>query len=80
MIVCQSIAQPAVDQEFGRPVKKIAGVALASQVGLLFGAAVWGFTADIIGRKLAFNSSLFICAAFVLIAGGMPDYYSFSTM
>ncbi|KAJ4287804.1 hypothetical protein N0V90_012508 [Kalmusia sp. IMI 367209] len=80
LIVCQSIAQPAVDLEFGRPVQKIAGVALASQIGLLFGAAIWGFTADIIGRKLAFNSSLLICAAFVLIAGGMPDYYSFSTM
>ncbi|OAG01005.1 MFS general substrate transporter [Paraphaeosphaeria sporulosa] len=80
LIVCQSISQPAVDLEFGRPVKQIAGVALASQVGLLAGAAIWGFTADIIGRKLAFNTSLFICAAFVLIAGSMPDYYSFSTM
>jgi MFS family permease len=78
--VCQSIAQPAVDQEFGRPNPQIAGVALASQVGLLVGAAIWGFSADIIGRKLAFNTSLFICAAFVLIAGGMPNYISFSAM
>lgn len=78
--MCNAIAQPAVDREFGRPNKKIAGVALASQVGLLAGAAIWGFTADIIGRKLAFNSSLFICAAFVLIAGGMPNYVSFSAM
>ncbi|KAF2797114.1 MFS general substrate transporter [Melanomma pulvis-pyrius CBS 109.77] len=80
LIVCNAIAQPAVDREFGRPNKKIAGVALASQIGLLVGAALWGFTADIIGRKLAFNSSLFICAAFVLIAGGMPNYISFSAM
>lgn len=79
-MVCQSIAQPAVDQEFGRPNKQIAGVALASQVGLLVGAAVWGFSADIIGRKLAFNTSLFICASFVLIAGGVPNYISFSAM
>ncbi|KIX10422.1 uncharacterized protein Z518_01504 [Rhinocladiella mackenziei CBS 650.93] len=80
LIVCQSIAQPAVSQEFGNPSKHIAGVALASQVGLLVGAAFWGFSADIIGRRLAFNSSLFICAAFVLIAGGMPSYISFSAM
>lgn len=80
LIVCQSIAQPAVDQEYGRPTAKIAGVALASQVGLLVGAAVWGFTADIIGRKLAFNTSLFICAIFVLIGGAMPNYISFATM
>ena len=80
LIVCNAIAQPAVDRQFGRPDKKIAGVALASQIGLLAGAAIWGFTADIIGRKLAFNSSLFICAAFVLIAGGMPNYVSFAAM
>ncbi|KAK9369045.1 putative sugar transporter [Lipomyces kononenkoae] len=80
LIVCQSIAQPAVTQEFGNPSKYIAGVALASQVGLLVGAAFWGFSADVIGRKLAFNSSLFICAAFVIIAGGMPNYISFCAM
>jgi MFS family permease len=69
-----------VTQEFGNPSKHIAGVALASQVGLLVGAAFWGFSADIIGRKTAFNSSLFICAAFVLIAGAMPNYISFCAM
>lgn len=58
----------------------MAGVALASQVGLLVGAALWGFSADVIGRRLAFNSSLFICAVFTLIAGGMPNYISFSAM
>jgi sugar phosphate permease len=80
LIVCQSIAQPAVDREYGRPAKKIAGIALASQVGLLTGAAIWGFTADIIGRKLAFNTSLLLCAIFVLVGGAMPNYISFATM
>ncbi|KAL6243737.1 hypothetical protein RBB50_009170 [Rhinocladiella similis] len=80
LIVCQSIAQPAVAQEFGNPSKHIAGVALASQIGLLVGAAGWGFSADIIGRRAAFNSSLFICAFFVLIAGAMPSYISFCAM
>ncbi|KAL9619885.1 MAG: hypothetical protein Q9160_005532 [Pyrenula sp. 1 TL-2023] len=80
LIVCQSIAQPAVSQEFGSPSKHIKGVALASQVGLLVGAALWGLSADIIGRKIAFNTSLFLCAGFVLIAGGMPNYISFSAM
>jgi hypothetical protein len=80
LVSCQSIAQTAVTQQWGSPTAKIQGVALASQVGLLVGAAVWGFSADIIGRKLAFNTSLFICAAFVLIAGGMPSYISFSAM
>ncbi|KAF2036391.1 putative sugar transporter [Setomelanomma holmii] len=75
-----AVDSPAVDREFGRPNKRFAGVALASQIGLLAGAALWGFSADIIGRKLAFNSSLFICAGFVLIAGGMPNYVSFAAM
>jgi MFS family permease len=69
-----------VTQEFGQPSKYIAGIAMASQVGLLVGAGVWGLSADIIGRRLAFNSSLFICSIFVLIAGAMPSYVSFCAM
>ncbi|PYH98631.1 MFS general substrate transporter [Aspergillus ellipticus CBS 707.79] len=80
LVSCQSIVQSAVTQEFGSPNPRIKGVALASQVGLLVGAAVWGFTADVVGRKWAFNSSLFICAIFVLIAGAMPNYISFCAM
>jgi len=53
---------------------------MASQVGLLVGAVLWGFSADIIGRRLAFNTSLFVCAIFVLIAGAMPSYISFAAM
>ncbi|TAQ89704.1 hypothetical protein B7494_g1991 [Chlorociboria aeruginascens] len=67
LVVCQSIAQPAVEAEFGNPSKHVKGIALASQIGLLVGAVIWGFSADIIGRRLAFNSSLFVCAIFVLI-------------
>ncbi|KAI9658992.1 MAG: hypothetical protein M1821_001952 [Bathelium mastoideum] len=80
LIVCQSIASPAVQQEYGLPSAHIVGIPLASQVGLLVGAGIWGFSADIIGRRLAFNTSLFGCAAFVLIAGGMPNYISFSAI
>ena len=80
LIVCQSISQPAVTQEYGQPSKYIKGVNLASQIGLLVGAVVWGFSADIIGRRLAFNTSLFICAIFVLIGGAMPNYISFAAM
>ncbi|RMZ83164.1 hypothetical protein DV738_g1151, partial [Chaetothyriales sp. CBS 135597] len=80
LVLCQAVTQSAVTQEFGSPSKHIAGVYMASMVGLLVGAGLWGFSADIIGRKIAFNSSLFICALFVLIAGGMPSYVSFSAI
>lgn len=33
-----------------------------------------------IGLKLAFNTSLFICAIFVLLGGAMPSYISFAAM
>ncbi|RFU72742.1 sugar transporter [Trichoderma arundinaceum] len=80
LVVCQSIANPAVEQEYGLPSAHISGIPMASQVGLLVGAGIWGFSADIIGRKLAFNTSLFSCAVFVLIAGGMPSYISFAAI
>ncbi|KAF1814743.1 MFS general substrate transporter [Eremomyces bilateralis CBS 781.70] len=80
LVVNQSIANPAVKREYGQPDKHISGIPLASQVGLLVGAGLWGFTADIIGRKLAFNTSLYSCAIFVLIAGAMPNYISFATL
>lgn len=49
-------------------------------MGLLIGAAFWGYSADIIGRRIAFNTGFFICALFVIIAGGMPNYISFAAM
>ncbi|KAH0598125.1 hypothetical protein MHUMG1_04497 [Metarhizium humberi] len=50
---------------------------MASQIGLLVGAGFWGFSADVIGRKLAFNTSLFSCAALLIFAGGMQSYIHF---
>ncbi|KAL6231706.1 hypothetical protein BDW75DRAFT_243646 [Aspergillus navahoensis] len=80
LVICQSIAQPAVTQELDNPSKHIAGVALASQVGLLVGAAVWGFSAGVINRKLAFNSRAPSSAPHLCCAGGMTIYISFSAM
>ncbi|KAK9334905.1 major facilitator superfamily domain-containing protein [Lipomyces starkeyi] len=79
LIVCQSIAQPQVELQYPRP-NIIRGISVASSVGLFVGAVFWGMGADIIGRRLAFNSSLFICAIFVIIAGAMPSYVSFAAM
>ena len=80
LIVIQSITQMAVTQEFGNPNPRIKGISLASQIGMLVGAAAWGLSADVVGRKFAFNSSLFMIASFVLIAGGMPSYLSYASM
>lgn len=43
---------------------------------MLAGALFWGFGADIIGRKIAFNVSLFICSIFTIAAGAAPSWVS----
>ncbi|KAJ6266806.1 major facilitator superfamily domain-containing protein [Bipolaris maydis] len=49
---------------------------LALYIGLLLGALFWGITADIIGRKWAFNISLVLSSVFTIVAGAAPSYKS----
>jgi MFS family permease len=50
---------------------------MALYTGLLFGALFWGFSADVIGRKIAFNTTLFIAAIATIIAGAGPNWVGF---
>jgi MFS family permease len=43
---------------------------------MLLGALFWGMSADVIGRRFAFNVSLFLCSAFTIIAGAAPNWPS----
>ncbi|KAE8162544.1 major facilitator superfamily domain-containing protein [Aspergillus tamarii] len=52
------------------------GLTIALYVGMLVGALFWGLSADIVGRRLAFNISLFICSAFTIVAGASPNWAS----
>ncbi|KAF8443664.1 MFS general substrate transporter [Boletus edulis BED1] len=47
---------------------------LAQNIGLLVGAAFWGVTSDIWGRRWAFNLTLLITAVFAIAAGASPNY------
>ncbi|KAJ9142886.1 putative MFS transporter [Coniochaeta hoffmannii] len=49
---------------------------IALYTGMLLGALFWGSTADIIGRRFAFNVSLFVCSAFTIVAGAAPSWNS----
>ena len=49
---------------------------IAVYVGLLVGALFWGLTADIVGRRFAFNTSLFICAGACIASGASPSWNS----
>lgn len=52
------------------------GLTIALYVGMLVGALFWGLSADIVGRRLAFNISLFICSVFTIVAGASPNWAS----
>jgi MFS family permease len=43
---------------------------------MLIGALFWGVSGDIIGRRFAFNVSLFLCSAFTIVAGAAPNWVS----
>lgn len=50
------------------------GLTIAAYVGMLIGALFWGLTADIMGRKIAFNVSLLLCSVFAIVAGASPNW------
>ncbi|KAF4552429.1 MFS-type transporter-like protein 4 [Elsinoe fawcettii] len=50
------------------------GLTIAAYVGMLVGALFWGLTADVIGRRFAFNFSLLLCSIFTIVAGASPNW------
>jgi MFS family permease len=56
------------------------GLTIAIYCGMLTGALFWGLFADIIGRRIAFNTTLLICSAACIIAGAMPNWPGLGTM
>ncbi|KAL0578862.1 hypothetical protein V5O48_003142 [Marasmius crinis-equi] len=47
---------------------------LSLYVGLILGASLWGILADLIGRRLSFNITLFLAGVFGVAAGGANDF------
>ena len=54
--------------------KHSAFLSLALIAGLVCGAGFWGLGSDLIGRRLAFNLTLFIAAVFGIAAGAAPNF------
>ncbi|KAK5112879.1 hypothetical protein LTR85_011106 [Meristemomyces frigidus] len=50
------------------------GLTIAAYVGMLVGALFWGLSADVIGRKYAFNISLLLSSVFCIVAGASPNW------
>lgn len=72
ILLLQSITADQAAQEF-RP-SFARGLTVAAYSGMLIGALFWGLSADVIGRKFAFNASLMLCSVFAIIAGSSPNW------
>lgn len=47
---------------------------LGQNIGLLVGAVFWGLGSDVWGRRISFNTTLFILGVFAVAAGGSPTF------
>ncbi|MCJ1224687.1 hypothetical protein MMC12_001332 [Toensbergia leucococca] len=65
-----ALTLPSITQEFGPSVTQVRYTTCALFVGLCLGASFWGIASDVIGRRLAFNATLFIAGVFGLAVGG----------
>ncbi|KAF8442098.1 MFS general substrate transporter [Boletus edulis BED1] len=73
-----AVVLPAVEQELNP--SRVEYAVLAEFAGMIVGATTWGVLADIIGRKVSFNATLFIGGIFGIAAGGGLNFVSFSSL
>ncbi|KAJ5220439.1 Major facilitator superfamily domain general substrate transporter [Penicillium chermesinum] len=72
ILLLQSIISQQAQYQF-KP-KFDTGLTIAVYVGMLAGALFWGISADSIGRRFAFNVSLFVSSIFTIVAGASPSW------
>ncbi|TFK34553.1 MFS general substrate transporter [Crucibulum laeve] len=73
-----AVALPQVQKEL-HP-SRIEFTTLSLYAGLAIGASAWGVMADIIGRKLSFNITLFLAGVFGVAAGAAPNFVAFASL
>ncbi|PCD28633.1 hypothetical protein AU210_011191 [Fusarium oxysporum f. sp. radicis-cucumerinum] len=71
--------RPPIMNEF-EDITRISFSSVAYYVGLIVGAFFWGTAADVIGRKPAFNSTIFIGAIFACAVAGAQDFITFCSL
>lgn len=53
---------------------------VAYYVGLILGASFWSVSADVVGRKLAFNATILLGGIFACAVAGSPNFLTFSAL
>jgi MFS family permease len=74
-----SAVRPAVANEF-TDISRLSYSSVAYYVGLIVGASFWGVGADLIGRKPAFNATIFIGGIFACAVAGTRSFVSFCAL
>ncbi|CAE6479140.1 unnamed protein product [Rhizoctonia solani] len=73
-----AIILPSIEREM-QP-QHIAFVTLSLYVGLIVGATTWGVLADIIGRRLSWNITLFLSGVFGIAAGASHNFVTLGSL
>ncbi|KAF1937522.1 MFS general substrate transporter [Clathrospora elynae] len=69
-----ALTLPQLSSEFGVSETEVRYTTLSLFLGLCLGASFWGIASDVIGRRLAFNFTLFLAGIFGLASGGGPNW------
>ncbi|KAL2216568.1 major facilitator superfamily domain-containing protein [Thermoascus aurantiacus ATCC 26904] len=75
-----ALTLPQLSLEFGISESWVRFTTCSLFIGLCIGATFWGVASDIVGRRLAFNMTLFVCGAFGLALGGSPTWIGVCAM
>ncbi|KAM5449844.1 hypothetical protein MaudCBS49596_004606 [Microsporum audouinii] len=75
-----ALTLPKLSLEFGVSESHVRFTTCALFIGLCLGSVIWGTASDIIGRRLAFNMTLFLCGVFGLAVGGSPTWIGVCAM
>ncbi|TQB74715.1 hypothetical protein MPDQ_004366 [Monascus purpureus] len=74
--VALTLTQVAI--EFGVSQTRVRFTTCALFLGLCLGASFWGIVSDVVGRRLAFNTTLFLAGVFGIAAGAGPTWVGVS--
>lgn len=69
-----ALTLPSLTSEFGPTSTQVRYTTCSLFVGLCVGASFWGVASDIIGRRPAFNATLFLSGVFGLAVGGGSNW------
>jgi MFS family permease len=69
-----ALTLPQLSAEFGVSETEVRYTTLSLFLGLCIGASFWGTASDVVGRRLAFNFTLFLAGVFGLASGGGPNW------